>query len=211
MPGDDPSGFAVLGSDPDEALRGIQQWAQGFADKAQRYQAVQHDTERIRLSASSPDGRVKVTVRADGSVTDLQFTDKIRSMRPEELSAQILATMRKAQAGLATQVGEVMTAHLGDEDLQTRTLTLDNLRERFPDEPDDAETDAPGSEKWDFPGQDQAPGETGSGPEHAGVTPEQPAAGPPRNTPSHRRADDGRGEDDADGDGFGDDFDPLRD
>lgn len=208
MPGDVHGGFASLGSDPDEALRGIEQWAQGFADKAARYHAVQNETEQIRLSATSPDGRVKVTVRADGSVTDLQFTDKIRSMQPAELSAQILATMRKAQADIAGRVGAVMTAHLGDEDLQTRTMTLENLRERFPEQADEvsADTEAVAAEKWDLSDQDDAPDQSRPGPEQPGTEREQAAADPlPRNK-ARRRADDESGED-----GFGEDFDPIRD
>jgi hypothetical protein len=54
--------------------------------------------------------RIKVTVRADGSVTDLEFTDKVRTMAPNELAAQILATMYRAQADIANKVGETMAA-----------------------------------------------------------------------------------------------------
>ncbi|SFT08931.1 YbaB/EbfC family nucleoid-associated protein [Saccharopolyspora flava] len=185
-------GFAVAGADPDEAERRIQQWAQGFAEKAQRYQEVQAQTEQLRLSASSPDGRIKVTVRADGSVTDLEFTDKIRSMAPNELAAQILSTMHRAQADIAAKVGETMQATLGDEDQQTRAMMLDNLRERFPEQPDDEVADETSS-KWDGPAEEDE-------------TPAPPAASaPPPAQPKRPRFED---EDD---DEFGPDFDPLRD
>jgi DNA-binding protein YbaB len=136
-----PSGLSSFSRDPDEAQRQMDQWAQGFAAKAERYQAAQAQTEQLRLSATSESGAVKVTVGADGGVTDLAFTNKARSIPLDELSAQILSTMRRAQSGIATQVSEVMTEQLGDEDQQTRTLLLDNLRTRFPeldeDEPED--------------------------------------------------------------------------
>jgi DNA-binding protein YbaB len=140
-----PSGLGNFSRDPDEAQRQMDQWAQGFAAKAERYQAAQARTEQLRLSATSDGGAVKVTVGADGGVTDLAFTTKARSIPLDELSAQILSTMRRAQAGIATQVSEVMTEQLGDEDQQTRTLLLDNLRTRFPeqDEEDPAADDAP--------------------------------------------------------------------
>jgi DNA-binding protein YbaB len=195
MTGQSSGGFAVAGADPDEAERRIQQWAQGFAEKAQRYQEVQAQTERLRLSASSPDGRIKVTVRADGSVTDLEFTDKIRSMPPNELAAQILSTMHRAQADIASKVGETMAATLGDEDQQTRSMMLDNLRERFPEQPED-EVEEETSSKWDGPAEDD---ETPAPP----AAPAAPTAPPAQ--PRRPRFED---EDD---DEFGPDFDPLRD
>jgi DNA-binding protein YbaB len=201
MPDDSRRGFAALGSDPDEAKRRIQDWARGFADKAQRYQAVQEQTERIRLTAASQDGRIKVTVRADGSVTDLELTDKVRTMQPSELAAQILGTMHRAQADIAARVGETMTAHLGDEDQQTRSMVLDNLRERFPEQPADAEPAAEETpSKWDFQEQDEAP--TPPAPASDGAP---PPSDPPRQ-PGRPRVDD-----DIDDGDFGPDFDPLRD
>lgn len=196
MTGQSSGGFAVAGADPDEAERRIQQWAQGFAEKAQRYQEVQAQTEQLRLSASSPDGRIKVTVRADGSVTDLEFTDKIRSMPPNELAAQILSTMHRAQADIAGKVGETMAATLGDEDQQTRSMMLDNLRERFPEQPED-EVEEEASSTWDGPAEDD---ETPAPPAAPAAAPTAPPAQPRR--PRFEDEDD---------DEFGPDFDPLRD
>ncbi|MBQ0926267.1 YbaB/EbfC family nucleoid-associated protein [Saccharopolyspora endophytica] len=196
MTGQSSGGFAVAGADPDEAERRIQQWAQGFAEKAQRYQEVQAQTEQLRLSASSPDGRIKVTVRADGSVTDLEFTDKVRSMPPNELAAQILSTMHRAQADIAGKVGETMAATLGDEDQQTRSMMLDNLRERFPEQPED-EVEEEVSSKWDGPAEDD---ETPAPPAAPAAAPTAPPAQPRR--PRFEDEDD---------DEFGPDFDPLRD
>ncbi|WP_406692419.1 YbaB/EbfC family nucleoid-associated protein [Saccharopolyspora sp. ID03-671] len=200
MTGQGTGGFAVAGADPDEAERRIQQWAQGFADKAQRYREVQAQTEQLRLSASSPDGRIKVTVRADGSVTNLEFTDKIRSMAPNELAAQILSTMHRAQADIATKVGETMQETLGDEDQQTRSMMLDNLRERFPEQPED-EVEEETSSKWDAPAdEEEAPAPTAQP-----TPPATPSASIPPAQPKKPRFED---EDD---DEFGPDFDPLRD
>ncbi|SFJ82596.1 YbaB/EbfC family nucleoid-associated protein [Amycolatopsis sacchari] len=134
-----PNGLGDLMRDPDEAAARIDAWAQGFARKAERYRAAQERTEEIRLTSANTDGSVKVTVRADGSVTDLELTGRARSMPLEELSSQILTTMRRAQAGIAERVAEVMAEEVGDEDPQTRSLVVDNLRSRFPDP--DAEED----------------------------------------------------------------------
>lgn len=214
MPGEGQAGF-VASSDPAEAQQQIEQWKQGFADKAQRYQAVARETEEIRLTAASEDGRVRVTVRADGGVVDLQLTDKVRNMPPAELSAKILEIMGKAQSQIADRIGGVLTEHLGDEDVQTRSMVLDNLRERFPEQSEqEPESADPGSGKWEFPGE----GEVAERPEgerepRRPDTPEQSSAQPaapeqadppPSPKPRRRRGDDGLED-------FGDDFDPLRD
>jgi len=134
------NGLGDLMRDPDETIRRMDEWAAGFAAKAERYQAAQEQTERLRLTATSSDGAVSVTVGADGTVTDLVFTNKARSFPLEELSRQILGTMRRAQAGIADRVGEVMAQQLGDEDRETRSAMLDSLRGRFsdPEEPGEA-------------------------------------------------------------------------
>jgi DNA-binding protein YbaB len=134
-----PNGLGDLMRDPDEAIRRMDDWAAGFEAKAQRYQAAQEQTERLRLTATSSDGAVSVTVGADGTVTDLTFSNKVKSFPLEELSRQILTTMRRAQSGIAERVAGVMAEKLGDEDRETRGALLDSLRGRFPDpdEPDD--------------------------------------------------------------------------
>ncbi|MEU7785176.1 YbaB/EbfC family nucleoid-associated protein [Amycolatopsis sp. NPDC049159] len=137
-----PNGLGDLMRDPDEAIRRMDDWAAGFAAKAERYQAAQEETERLRLTATSSDGAVSVTVGADGTVTDLTFSNKVKSFPLEELSRQILTTMRRAQSGIAERVAGVMSERLGDEDRETRTALLDTLRGRFPD-PDEPDEPAP--------------------------------------------------------------------
>lgn len=211
-------GFVGLTGGPEEAEERIAQWARGFEEKARRYQDVAQDTERIRLTESSSDGRVKVTVGPDGSMTDLEFSEKIRSMQLRELSSLILDTMRRAQSGIAGRVGEVMTAHLGDEDEQTRALMLDTLRGRFPEEVPEPESQQP-SAKWDFEqdasGEQAGPGGSSNpGPGAEAGPGTAPKTGPgdgPKPGPDSGKSKPKRGRDDDDLDDFGDDFDPLRD
>ncbi|WIY00262.1 YbaB/EbfC family nucleoid-associated protein [Amycolatopsis mongoliensis] len=163
-----PNGLGDLIRDPDEAIRRMDDWAAGFAAKAQRYQAAQEQTERLRLTASSGDGAVSVTVGADGTVTDLTFSNKVKSFPLDELSRTILTTMRRAQSGIAERVAGVMTEQLGDEDRETRTALLDTLRGRFPDpdEPDDAPPPA-------------EPGPVPPSPAGGAAVPPAPQASPP--------------------------------
>ena len=137
-----PGVMAMSGS-PDEARARLDQWAAGFTAKAEKYESVARRTGDLRLSATSASDFVRVTVRADGSVTDLEFGPKAHTVPMPELAALILGTMRQAQAGIAGRVGEVLAAELGDEDPQTRELMLADLRGRFPgpdDEPPEPES-----------------------------------------------------------------------
>lgn len=159
-----PNGLGGLMHDPDQAAAQLDAWAQGFAEKAERYRAAQERTEEIRLSSTNSDGSVRVTVRADGSVTDLNLSGRARTMPLDELSAQILTTMRRAQSGIADRVAEVMTEEVGDEDSQTRSLVVDNLRDRFPsldededDEPVDETPESPHAESAEADDEDNNP------------------------------------------------------
>ncbi|GAB3897212.1 YbaB/EbfC family nucleoid-associated protein [Kibdelosporangium lantanae] len=174
----DLSGIGEVVRDPEAVKERMEQWAQGFAAKAQRYQAAQAATEQVRLSASSPDGSVQVTVRADGTVTDLRFTEKIRAMPLAEISAKILTTMRSAQSGIANRVGEVVAEQLGDEDLETRTVMLGELRDRFPEVDEEIPPPEPESDKWDYP-------ET-EAPRAEAPPPPPPPKAPPKAAPPRR-------------------------
>ncbi|MFF5986575.1 YbaB/EbfC family nucleoid-associated protein [Prauserella flavalba] len=165
--------FGETMRDPEEAKRRIDDWAAGFARKAERYKAAQERTEQLRLTASSPDGTVRVTVGADGVVSDLEFGSRTRTIPPEELARMVLATMRQAQSGISERVADVMREQLGDEDPQTRTTLLDSLRNRFPD-PEDPQDGPPEPPE---PTPPPAPSGGAGEPPAGGTTPDRRAGG----------------------------------
>ncbi|GAA1026596.1 MULTISPECIES: YbaB/EbfC family nucleoid-associated protein [Amycolatopsis] len=176
-------GLGDLIRDPDDAIRRMDEWAAGFARKAERYAAAQQETEQLRLTATSPDGTVKVTVGADGVVSDLVFSSRTRTIPPEELSRMVLETMRKAQSGITDRVAEVMGRSLGDEDPDTRAVMLDSLRNRFPDpDPDPDEQQDSAQEQQEPPAKTPPPA---GGAPRPPATP--PAPGGPASPPQGRR------------------------
>ncbi|APU16380.1 MULTISPECIES: YbaB/EbfC family nucleoid-associated protein [Actinoalloteichus] len=217
MTGPGTGGFVGMSKDPAEIEARIGQWAQGLAEKAQRYQAAHVETEQIRLTATSGDGAVKATVRADGSLTDLVFSERIRTMPLPTIASLVLSTMQRAQADIATQVGETMAEHLGDEDAETRAELLGNLRERFPQPPDEDEVEAADEEtgkKWESiesseeptPPPATSPGLSAQSPSTGFQPPAgfSPPAPPPQRPAAPRRRPD-------DDDDFDEESDPLRD
>ncbi len=116
---------------PENALDQLGDWAAGLEAKVQQYQAAQEQAEQLRLTATSGDGAISVTVGANGSIVDLDFTSKVRSFPLEEFSRQILTTMRRAQAGISERVAEVMDEHLGADDDAARAVLIESLRDHF--------------------------------------------------------------------------------
>ncbi|ACU36795.1 YbaB/EbfC family nucleoid-associated protein [Actinosynnema mirum] len=121
----------AFNGDADGAEDRMAEWSRALSDKADRYREAGQRTEELRLSAVSPDGAVQVVVKADGSLVDLQFGDRARTIPLEHLAVVVMETVRQAQATIADEVSDVMSRTLGDEDQQTRDMVLGNLRSRF--------------------------------------------------------------------------------
>lgn len=142
----------MFGTDPDQAQRRVSQWAQQFADRAERFQTMREQVEQISVTESSSDGAVRVTVDSTGAPTDLVLTDKIRSMAPPEVAAQVMACLRRAQGRLAGRVEAAMAATVGDDE-QVIDHVVAGYRARFPDEQKDNPPRRPaqrGSDDDDF-------------------------------------------------------------
>lgn len=133
----------MFGTDSDQVQRRLSQWAQQFADKAERFETMRGQVEQIRVTEHSADGAVRVTVDSTGSPTNLVLTDKIRSMDPPEIAAQVMACIRRAQGQLADRVRESMTATLGDDE-QVVDHVVAGYRARFPDQQQDDARPDPG-------------------------------------------------------------------
>ncbi len=63
--------------------------------------SVQRDLAGISASATSPDGSVRATVGAQGTLTDLELTDAAYRLRPGQLAQVILRTTQDAAAKAA--------------------------------------------------------------------------------------------------------------
>jgi len=117
---------------------GIDQWVAQAKAKAERYQELRAQAGQVSVAESSANGLVTVTIDASGNVTDLRITDRVRELSGAEVAAEVLLTMRRAQAKLPEKLAEVMAATLGDADGGTQQTIVGSYRAKFPDpEPDD--------------------------------------------------------------------------
>ena len=110
-------------------------WQRQLAENARRTQNLRDRVAGIRVTETSPDGVVRVTVSASGVVTDLVLTDR-RNLPLAYVGTQIMDCIRRAQARLPDLVRQAMLETVGVRDAGAQ-LILDGVRQRFPDIPTD--------------------------------------------------------------------------
>ena len=144
--------------DPDALLRS---WDQQIQAKLKQADQISQAAREVNVTRRSSDGSVSVTVDSGGNVAALDLTDTALRKRPAELSAEILGTMRAAQAQIAARMQEAMTPILGG-DSATLDAIMGGFREKFPPaDPAAPESAAPRREPQpdddeDFAGRDWA-------------------------------------------------------
>jgi DNA-binding protein YbaB len=130
----------MVGSNPVEAGEKLEQWAEGLQRKAQRYTQLHERLNATSVTETSQGGEVRLTVDANGVLTELNLSERTRGMEPPAVAAQVMATMRRAQAKLRDQVTGLVHETVGD-DAPGNNL-IGQYTERFPDPPDDGRSGA---------------------------------------------------------------------
>ncbi|SFP32631.1 YbaB/EbfC DNA-binding family protein [Amycolatopsis arida] len=128
-------------ADLDDVERMVRNWERGAAETAERYQRMQQQVEQISITESVASGAVSVTVGHNGLPTDVRMTDAVRAMSPDEIAANVLRAMRRAQSRYPERLREITAATVGDDDT-TRHLVA-TAYEQFPSPPEEDEPAAP--------------------------------------------------------------------
>ncbi|MEU0878218.1 YbaB/EbfC family nucleoid-associated protein [Lentzea sp. NPDC005914] len=115
---------------------GIDRWVAQARAKAERYQEMRAQAGHVSVTEASKDGMVTVSIDSSGNVTDLRITDRVRELSGAEVAAEVLLTMRRAQAKLPEKLAEVMAATIGDDPGTAETI-VGNYRAKFPEPPSD--------------------------------------------------------------------------
>ncbi|MFI5956000.1 YbaB/EbfC family nucleoid-associated protein [Cryptosporangium sp. NPDC051539] len=124
----------------DEWIRG---WSAAASERAAR--TMQLAEEVAALSVEARSAGVAVTVAGSGVVTGLRLADAVRGWPVDRLAGEILATMHRAQAGLAERVAEIAARTVGADSETARSLVR-SYAARFPAPPS-----AP-ADPWRSPG-----------------------------------------------------------
>ncbi|GLZ37561.1 YbaB/EbfC family nucleoid-associated protein [Actinokineospora sp. NBRC 105648] len=131
----------LTGGSAEDVERELAAWNRSMEATAARYRDMRLATETVQVTESSPDGAVTVTVDHTGQVVDIATTPALAKLKPEQVGGRVLATIKRAQARLATRVGDAMRATLGDADPAVDRM-VEQYRTRFPEpvsEPEDTQ------------------------------------------------------------------------
>jgi DNA-binding protein YbaB len=82
-------------TNPDEVIADFEEKIEAARQKAEQ---IREGLDAVRVTESTDDGRVTVTVNATGNVVDLRVADD------PKLAQEVLLALRRAQAGLAAAV-----------------------------------------------------------------------------------------------------------
>ncbi|SFB61839.1 Conserved DNA-binding protein YbaB [Amycolatopsis marina] len=184
-------------ADLTDVERMVNDWERNAAEKAQRYEQMQRQVEQISITESVASGAVSVTVGHNGLPTDVRMTDGVKNMSPDEIAANVLRAMQKAQSKYPERLQEITAATVG-EDSTTRHIVATAV-EQFPDAPEEEEPqgrEAPGRQLRVETEPDEEPE-----PPRRAAPPTPPAPKPPPAPPASRRR---PPSDDDDGEDFGD-------
>ncbi len=163
----------IFRRDPDLIEQQVDEWAGQIQRKAERFAGMRERVEEIRVTESSADGSVRVTVASNGVPTELTVIDVARGLSPAKISSELMACLRRAQSRLPGRIQEIMLATVPGENAIVDQV-VGSLAAQFP----------PQSEE---PARREHVGGLRFGPEEAD---EPPAAPPPPAPPRRRPRDD---------------------
>jgi hypothetical protein len=113
----------------DERL--VDRWTLSVRAQAERAQRFADQVAALTSTATGRRDAVAVTVAGSGVIVDLGLHELTRSWSARELAEEILAVIRRAQAGLADQVAAAAEHTIGT-DAPATAAVLAGYRARFP-------------------------------------------------------------------------------
>ncbi|MEV8443534.1 hypothetical protein AB0425_39690 [Actinosynnema sp. NPDC051121] len=108
----------------------LAEWRAGVAEQAQRFDAARRAIDDVSVTETAAGGAIVLTVASSGIPTDLRLGGDVDRMKPDQVAAQIMACLRRAQARLADRVGAVVADAIGDA--AGGQAIAEEYRNRFP-------------------------------------------------------------------------------
>lgn len=121
----------MVNPDPAAAAAEFATMAADLEQKARQFDELRTRMTALSLTEESRDGRIRVTVDANGVPTDITLTDRARGADPAELSTQIMFCLATAQARLRDRVTEMVHDSVGSD--SAGEMVIGQYTERFRD------------------------------------------------------------------------------
>src|SRR5262245_60151256 len=114
-------------------------------DRFEHLAGMQSELETLEVRVSTPDKSITVIAGPGGSVRDIRFTEEALQLGPEQLSTDLMTTLREAVADAARQQAAVVEEYAGgpvlDQVLETQSevtgVPVEELRQKVARNPDD--------------------------------------------------------------------------
>jgi DNA-binding protein YbaB len=111
----------------------VRSWTASVSAKAAAAQALSDQVARLAVSASDREKLITATVNGSGALIDLRLAPEAGHWSMDRLAAEILQTMRRAQASLAERVAAIAEQTVGSDSETARTV-VSSFERRFPAE-----------------------------------------------------------------------------
>ena len=125
------TGAPMFGGDLESTRARLRELAAHAEQRTQQFAQVRDQIEGITVTEQSTSGAVRVTVQSSGVLTDLTLTDAISRMRPDQVAAEVMGCIRKAQSRIADRVTTVVDENVPSDDPAARRI-VEGFREQFP-------------------------------------------------------------------------------
>ncbi|MFE0027558.1 YbaB/EbfC family nucleoid-associated protein [Amycolatopsis sp. NPDC059021] len=122
-------------ADLSDVERMVDDWERDAVGKSQRFQAMQEQVEQISLTGTVAGGAISVTVGHNGLPTAIKMTDGVRSMSPDEIAANVMKAIQKAQSQYPQKMREILAETVGDDDAARHIA--ETAERNFPDAPEE--------------------------------------------------------------------------
>jgi DNA-binding protein YbaB len=107
-------------------------------DRFEHLAGMQSELASLEVSASTPDQAITVVAGPGGAVRDIRFTEDAFRLGPEQLSSELMATLREAVADAARQQAGIVEEFAGgpvlDQVLETQSeitgVPVEELRQK---------------------------------------------------------------------------------
>lgn len=115
----------------DETIGDLRKFAGSLEETAKKFDELRGSMAALAVTATSSDGRVRVTVDSNGVPTAIDLAVATRGMEPAALSTEIMACLHRAQAQLRSRVTDLVHDVVGED--SPASDMVGRYAERFPD------------------------------------------------------------------------------
>lgn len=108
--------------DPEAAQAYLRGWKTRVERMAADTQAMSERLGQLRVRGTDENDLVEVTIDANGVLTGIRFTPRVRRVAPEAVEQAVMAAIRSARLRAAGQAREIIVETMGPDSVAAQTI-----------------------------------------------------------------------------------------